>query len=692
MGIVRHGYVTIFPLLLLACSDKGGDTGLGTAPSDDTSEPTDECDPTLDADCDGSLDEDDCDPEDPYSYPGAPEIPYDGADNDCAGDGDLTDVDGDGHEGESVGGDDCNDGNPDIYPGAEEVCYDGIDQDCAGDEDTNDCDGDGHDGRGTEATDCEDEDPTIHPDAEEIWYDGIDQDCTGPYSSDYDADGDGDDHQDYGDGTDCDDQDPLTSGQFFESWDGSDRDCDGEVDSLTTYDADLAIYANSTSYDGWFGKEVVPVEDWDGDGIQDYLTGGPYSGTGKYCSPTGAPFGCEGWVHLLSGGGPDGTPSSTAITTLSGRTAASAKEYGSLLGYDLDSLGDMDGDGLSEILVGAPLHDSSSAYGAGFIYLGSDLAAGGEVAYGSRHARVYGDDYLGLDVAAVGDANGDGLSEIAVGSCDGYLGADSGFSLYVAIWDGADVLAGGDLTTSQAIASVISSSEGGEAVGGADFDGDGFADLILGSDTKGNGDVFVVPGADLRDGNQLQDADYETFMGRSGDSLGVHNGWLEDLDGDGLPELVVGAGLSSGSEDETGAVYVISGADVYSGGFADEVALTTIEGTMAYGRLAPSGETWGDYDGDGLSDLLVSHMGGSAFASITSTVHAISGADIALGGTISADDGMARFPSRMDNDLYGLSAGSWDADGNGLVDVVVGAPANNEVGAVLVFFSEYPTD
>src|SRR5690349_4224630 len=82
-----------------------------------------------DADNDGSLVGEDCDDHDATRHPQATETPYDGIDQDCDG-ADLTDVDGDGHEGTAVQGDDCDDTKSDVHPGAAEVCGDGVDQDC----------------------------------------------------------------------------------------------------------------------------------------------------------------------------------------------------------------------------------------------------------------------------------------------------------------------------------------------------------------------------------------------------------------------------------------------------------------------------------------------------------------------------------------------------------------------------------
>jgi hypothetical protein len=109
--------------------------------------------------------------------PGATEVAYDGIDNDCSG-GDLTDVDGDGYDAETVGGNDCDDDDSGINPGATETPYDGVDDDCSG-ADLTDVDGDGYDAETVGGTDCDDGDITIHPGATDVPDDGIDQDCDG---------------------------------------------------------------------------------------------------------------------------------------------------------------------------------------------------------------------------------------------------------------------------------------------------------------------------------------------------------------------------------------------------------------------------------------------------------------------------------------------------------------------------------
>lgn len=184
----------------------------------------------------------DCDDFDPDVAPGLPDIPYDGIDNDCGGDGDLIDVDGDGYAGitreaylkrfpdatwpstlppDAV---DCVDDPDDhpmarhVHPNASDAPYDGVDADCAGDDDF-DADGDGflpeRFERGGQLVDtapereayaeawgyelpeavfgdCNDLDASVHPEVpleDDAPYDGHDSNCDG--LNDFDLDGDG---------------------------------------------------------------------------------------------------------------------------------------------------------------------------------------------------------------------------------------------------------------------------------------------------------------------------------------------------------------------------------------------------------------------------------------------------------------------------------------------------------------------
>ena len=193
----------------------------------------------FDIDGDGFYDITDCDDSLISVYPYAPEVPYDGIDQDCL-DGDLVDVDGDGFESDITGGLDCDDSQMSIYPGASDTWYDGVDANCDGLSDF-DSDGDGFDWNLYGGNDCDDSSASISPAMQELWYDGADQNCDG--LSDYDADGDGQDSQGYG-GDDCNENDPsIFSGAPEVPYDGIDQDCDG---------SDLI----DSDYDGWVATEV----------------------------------------------------------------------------------------------------------------------------------------------------------------------------------------------------------------------------------------------------------------------------------------------------------------------------------------------------------------------------------------------------------------------------------------------------
>ena len=180
-----------------------------------------------DADEDGYVVTDDCDDGDDDIYPGADEVPYDGVDDDCDGE-DLVDVDGDGFDGDMVGGGDCDDEDDTVYPSAEDAWYDGVDSDCSGGSDY-DADGDGYASEAYGGEDCDDADGAVHPGADDAPEDGLDADCDGidptddPSVGDDTGDTTGDDT---GIGEDTDGVDPSdTAGIGGEEGDGKDGGC-----------------------------------------------------------------------------------------------------------------------------------------------------------------------------------------------------------------------------------------------------------------------------------------------------------------------------------------------------------------------------------------------------------------------------------------------------------------------------------
>ena len=544
----------------------------------------------IDTDCSGASDFDqdgdgvdlgaDCDDEDAAAYPGGPETWYDGIDGDCDGASDF-DQDGDGFD----LGADCNDEDAAVHPTASDAWYDGVDADCDGASDF-DQDGDGFD----LGVDCDDEDAAVSPAAIEVWYDGVDADCDG--ASDFDQDGDGIDR--YPEGTDCADTDPASVDGSEEVLNGRDDDCDGQVDEgLVTAGAVVVSevladpYSVADIYGEWFEVYNTTDHDLDLNGWTVYSDDG-----GNFVVSGSVPLPAHGYAVLaveddpaLNGG--------VAVDYVYARASFS-------LGDDGDSIYLQAGD--------TPISDVvwTSTWPAG-LYSGAAQGLDPDHLDATDAREIYywctaTDDLDGGDRGSPGEANGDCTSLDDDG--DGYRTNDcddNDPSIYPGaaevlgdgIDQGCDTFADNEAHAPGSLPYLHGGSRdaGLTALGLGDTDGDGGLDLVTVTET---GTAYLFDGAGYASWAGSASTHASASFRMTTASPTPSRSWgVGDYTGDGVVDLTLltASGLTGW-------------AGPFSGTGAPRAPDLTINNFSTIGGLGPSILAGGDYDGDGIDDLL----------------------------------------------------------------------------------------
>jgi hypothetical protein len=680
----------------------------------------------------------DCDDADARAQAGADEV-CDGVDDDCDGVVDEDDAldaaafhpddDADGYGDPAVtviacappagwvsDATDCDDGDATVSPGAEERC-DEVDDDCDGTVDEpdaadaptwyDDLDGDGYGdaavatvacdapaGAIADASDCDDGAAGVNPGAAEVCDAAdLDEDCDGLADDEDDGvdvatrttwylDGDGDG---YGASAvdacdapatgglvpgDCDDTAADVSPAGVETCDGVDQDCDGEVDEDPRDGTRLYVDADGDGYgdtadsalrcalaDGW------SANDDDCDDTDDAA----YPGAPERCW-NGSDDDCDGLDATDSDCGPDGTITSADVV-------AYGDSVSDGLGYAVALLRDLDGDSDDELAVASYLDDASA--GSVYIHAGP---IGSDRALATSEARITleGDaagDQLGKAVASAGDFDGDGFADVIAGA----PGAERAYVFSgVSLW-GTTKAASADLT----LDGDDTGDDLGSAVAGVgDVDGDGYDDVLVGAPgsdegSTGTGAAFLVRGG--RSGTlALEDADLVLFGERNGDLAGAAVAGAGDPDGDGWPDLLVGAPGSDETGSAAGRAYLLRGP--FSGTRrALLTADTVFEGHAAGDALGVSVAGLGDLDADGYDDVAVGATGYDGAASNAG------GAGVWRGpvppARLDLADADVLLRGEAASDGAGIVARAGDVDGDGWDDLLVGAGGNDGGGA-----------
>ena len=312
-----------------------------------------------------------------------------------------------------------------------------------------------------------------------------------------------------------------------------------------------------------FGASVASAGDVNGDGYADVIIGAPGAN--------------RAWVFH---GSPTGISSLPAITL--------AGTAGSMFGTSVSTAGDVNGDGRSEILVGAP--------GIGEVHLHMGSISG----ISSTPTLVLSQPSIGFGtaVATAGDVNGDGYSDVIIGAPlynNGQANEGAAFIHHGSI-DGlqpaiAILLEGGQ----------VNARSGTSVAGAGDVNGDGFFDVIVGA--PGSTSVQTSEGAaSLYRGSAtgIINAPVWTLQSdQANAALGSSVAEGGDINGDGYADVVIGAPNFSNEQTNEGRVFTVLGSNSFNGG------QTTIESNIVQARAGWSVAGGGDLDGDGYSDVII---------------------------------------------------------------------------------------
>jgi VCBS repeat-containing protein len=418
---------------------------------------------------------------------------------------------------------------------------------------------------------------------------------------------------------------------------------------------------------------------------------------------------------------PEGVFNASAINGSNGFVINGAAP-GDRSGYSVAGIGDVNGDGIDDLLIGALSADPTGRTDAGISYVvyGRQGGFGQSIDLGTLNGTngfaitgVSAFDYSGASVRKAGDVNGDGLADFLIGAPWGEAsqGANAGETYLVFGRQGGF---GGSLdlsTLNGANGVTFRGAAAGDGLGFAvssagDINGDGFDDLILGAreaDGSGRRDAgasYVVfgqaggfaAGIDVTGLNGTNG--FALLGGGSSDRSGYSVSAIGDINGDGIDDLIIGAPMADPSgRANAGEAYVVFGR---RGGFDASLDLGTLSGVNGFkisGADAGDHAGWsvasaGDLNGDGIADLVIGALyADPAGRENAGETYVVFGRQGGFGGNLD----LSNMPASMGFTINGVAAlnltghsvaSAGDVNGDGIDDLLIGALYADGAGGI----------